>query len=135
MHELSGGKSAMKRHDGMTSGEFIAAGAGIAGVGALSGRASARSRDLGGRGVPMPAVQGSSKARVVLVKTESRAEGVKKCLDLLNIDPFRGKRVLIKPNFNTSDPPPGSPHNDTLSALLGRLRDMGGKGLAVGARR
>ena len=124
----------MKRHDGMTRREFFAAGAGIAGAAALSAGASAGGRVLVGRGAPRSAVQAPSKTRVVLVKTESRAEGVKKCLDLLNIDPFRGKRVLVKPNFNTSDPTPGSTHNDTLSALLGRIRDMGAKSLAIGDR-
>jgi uncharacterized protein (DUF362 family) len=69
-----------------------------------------------------------------LVKTDSRAEGVKKCLDLLDIDPFRAKNVLIKPNFNTSDPTPGSTHNDTLTALLSRIRDEGAKSLAIGDR-
>ncbi|OGD10383.1 MAG: hypothetical protein A2Y86_01330 [Candidatus Aminicenantes bacterium RBG_13_62_12] len=75
-----------------------------------------------------------SKTRVVLVKTEDRAEGVKKCLDLLNINPFKGKSVLVKPNFNTSDETPGSTHNDTLKALLARIREMGAKGLAIGDR-
>jgi uncharacterized protein (DUF362 family) len=111
----------MMKRDGMTRREFFAAGAGLAGVAALSSRAMARA------GAP-------SKSRVVLVKTQDRAEGVKKCLDLLDIDPFKGKRVLVKPNFNTSDETPGSTHNDTLKALFGRIRDMGAKSLAIGDR-
>lgn len=118
----------------MTRREFFAAGAGIAGVAALSAHASPRDRDVIEWGAPGLAIQAPSKTRLVLVKTESRSDGVKKCLDLLNINPFQGKRVLVKPNFNTSDPTPGSTHNDTLSALLARIRDMGAKGLSIGDR-
>ena len=32
------------------------------------------------------------------------------------------RRVLVKPNFNTADATPGSTHNDTLRALVRRLR-------------
>jgi len=119
----------MKKHREMTRREFFTAGAGVAGAAVLSKNAYS-----GGWGSPRPALPSPSKTRVVLVKTEDRAEGVKKCLDLLNINPFQGKRVLIKPNFNTSDETPGSTHSDTLKALLARIRDMGAKGLAIGDR-
>ncbi len=124
----------MKKHREMTRREFFAAGAGAAGAAVLSTKASARNRLSDGWGSPRPALRAASQTRVVLVRTEDRAEGVKKCLDLLNINPFKGKSVLIKPNFNTSDETPGSTHNDTLKALLARIRDMGAKGLAIGDR-
>jgi uncharacterized protein (DUF362 family) len=124
----------MKKHREMTRREFFAAGAGVAGAAVLSTKAFARNRLSGGWGSPRPALPAPSKARVVLVRTEDRAEGVKTCLDLLNINPFQGKSVLVKPNFNTSDETPGSTHNDTLKALLARIRDMGAKGLAIGDR-
>jgi uncharacterized protein (DUF362 family) len=114
----------MKRHDGMTRREFFAAGAGLAGVAALAGRAAGR----------VQTGQTALKSRVVLVKTDSRTDGVKKCLDLLGLDPIKGKRVLVKPNFNTSDECPGSTHNDTLVALLTRIREMGPSSLAIGDR-
>src|SRR5512139_715544 len=117
---------AMKNLKEMTRREFFAAGAGIAGVAAFS--AGARLR--GGA----PAAGPAAKTKVVLVKTDSSSEGVKKCLDLLKIDPFKGKNVLVKPNFNTSHPTPGSTHIDTLSALLGRIREMGAKSLSIGDR-
>ena len=124
----------MKKFKEMTRREFFAAGAGAAGAAMLSTRASARGRASDGWGTPIPAPQAPSKTRVVLVKTQDRAEGVKKCLDLLNVNPFKGKSVLVKPNFNTSDETPGSTHNDTLKALLARIRDMGAKSLAIGDR-
>jgi uncharacterized protein (DUF362 family) len=118
----------------MTRREFFTAGAGVAGAAVLSTRVAARGRASGGWDTRIAVPQSPSKTRVVLVKTQDRAEGVKKCLDLLNINPFKGKSVLIKPNFNTSDETPGSTHNDTLKALLARIRDMGAKGLAIGDR-
>jgi uncharacterized protein (DUF362 family) len=76
----------------------------------------------------------AAKARVVLVRTDSRTEGVKKCLGLLKIDPFKGRDVLVKPNFNTSDETPGSTHVDTLKAILGAVREKGARSLAIGDR-
>jgi len=42
--------------------------------------------------------------------------------------------VLLKPNFNTADPYPGSTHNDTLINLLLHLKHMGAKGITIGER-
>lgn len=131
----------MKKLEGMSRREFFVAGAGIAGGAALSAGGMTRggSTVLPGR-MRMAGIRPDLKAglasgsRVVLVRTDSRADGVKKCFDLLNVDPFKGKSVLIKPNFNTSDETPGSTHADTLKALLGRIREMGAKSLAIGDR-
>ena len=120
----------MKRSNGMTRREFFAAGAGIAGGVMFSAGAVSGSGPIAGRGVAAAA----GKSRVALVVTGSRAEGVKKCLDLLKFNPFKGKNVLIKPNFNTSDETPGSTHNETLKALLERAREMGAKSLTIGDR-
>jgi len=42
--------------------------------------------------------------------------------------------VLIKPNFNTADPTPGSTHNDTLTMLAEVLWEMGAKSITLGER-
>ncbi len=65
---------------------------------------------------------------------DNRKAGVRKALELLKINPCRGKEVLIKPNFNTSDPTPGSTHNDVLRELLQMIKDMGAKKLSIGDR-
>ena len=57
-------------------------------------------------------------AIVSLVRTQSRLEGVPKAIALLKSNPVSGKSVILKPNFNTADPAPGSTHNDTLRALV-----------------
>jgi uncharacterized protein (DUF362 family) len=40
--------------------------------------------------------------------------------------------VLIKPNFNTADPAPGSTHNDVLRQLAHEMKARGASGLAIG---
>ena len=74
------------------------------------------------------------KSRVALVKTDNRKNGVKTSLKALHINPVKGKNVLIKPNFNTADIPPGSTHNDTLVALVEEIWVMGAKSVSLGER-
>ncbi len=73
-------------------------------------------------------------SQVALVKTEDRKEGVKASLRALQVNPAKGKNVLIKPNFNTADQTPGSTHNDTLAALVEELWAMGAKSISLGER-
>ena len=73
-------------------------------------------------------------SRVAFVKTEDRIKGVKAALKALAVNPVRGKNVLIKPNFNTADPVPGSTHNDTLMALVDETWAMGAKSISLGER-
>jgi uncharacterized protein (DUF362 family) len=81
-------------------------------------------------GMTMP----SRTSRVAFVKTDNRKNGVKTSLKVLNINPVKGKNVLIKPNFNTADLPPGSTHNDTLVALVEEVWQMGAKSISLGER-
>lgn len=73
-------------------------------------------------------------ARVVLIKARNREDGVKRALKALSINPVKGKKVVLKPNFNSSDPFPGSTHNDTLAALIENLQAMGAKSITVADR-
>lgn len=72
--------------------------------------------------------------QITIAHTPDRREGVQKAIAALNINPVKGKAVLIKPNFNTADPAPGSTHNDTLSALIDTLWEMGAKSITLGER-
>jgi uncharacterized protein (DUF362 family) len=76
----------------------------------------------------------NKKTKVSLVKTSDRESGIKKAVDLLKINPVKGKDVLLKPNFNTADPFPGSTHNDTLTNLIIHLKDLGAKSITIGER-
>jgi uncharacterized protein (DUF362 family) len=73
-------------------------------------------------------------SRVGVAKTGDRKQGVAECIEALGLNPARGKDVLIKPNFNTADPAPGSTHNDTLVALVEALWAMGAKTISMGER-
>src|SRR5208337_1823873 len=72
--------------------------------------------------------------RVAFVKTADRSRGVTASIAGLGINPVKGKDVLIKPNFNTSDRCPGSTHNDTLVALVEELWKMSAKSIGLGER-
>jgi uncharacterized protein (DUF362 family) len=73
-----------------------------------------------------------SVSHVAFVKTTDRTTGVKRAIDLLGIEKLRGKDIFIKPNFNSSDPTPGSTHEDTLVALMRQLKAMGAGPLTLG---
>jgi uncharacterized protein (DUF362 family) len=75
-----------------------------------------------------------NKTRVSLVKTRDRAAGIRKAVDLLGMNPVKGKDVLLKPNFNTADLYPASTHNDTLTHLVLHLRTLGAKSITIGER-
>ena len=71
---------------------------------------------------------------VSLVRTQNRLEGVPKAIALLKSNPVRGKAVVLKPNFNTADPAPGSTHSDTLRALVLTLQQMGATRITLAER-
>jgi len=72
--------------------------------------------------------------KVALVSTKDRGKGVRRAIDLLGVKSFRGKSVVLKPNFNTADPAPGSTHNDTLRSLVLSLQQMGTKQITLAER-
>jgi uncharacterized protein (DUF362 family) len=76
----------------------------------------------------------AATTQIALIKTRDRAGGVAQALDLLGLNPVKGKDLFLKPNFNSADTPPGSTHNDTLNALVRRLQAMVAKRITVGDR-
>jgi uncharacterized protein (DUF362 family) len=76
----------------------------------------------------------STKAYVAFVKTTDRATGVRRALDLLNMNSFQGRDLFLKPNFNSADAAPGSTHQDTLVALIRQLKARGAGPLTIGDR-
>jgi uncharacterized protein (DUF362 family) len=84
--------------------------------------------------IPPTPTPESLVGRVALVRTTDRAQGVRRALDLLGVNPVEGKSVFLKPNFNSADPAPGSTHADTLRALVERLWEMGAGSITLGDR-
>lgn len=112
--------------------DFLAAGGGF--VGLVSTLKTSRAAAFGENRTGPVSGTGAESTTVALIRTDNRTEGVRKSLEVLGVNPVRGKRVLVKPNFNTSDPTPGSTHNDTLRALLAELKNMGAASLTIGDR-
>jgi uncharacterized protein (DUF362 family) len=77
-------------------------------------------------------VPNARQSRVALVRTADRSHGVAETLRLLKPAGIKGKRVVIKPNFNTADDAPGSTHNDTLAQLVRELQEREARSITVG---
>jgi len=77
---------------------------------------------------------GENKTKIAVIKTANRKEGVRQALKLLDFAPANDKKIIIKPNFNTADPTPGSTHNDTLSQLILELYERGAAEITIGER-
>jgi len=103
---------------GLDRRDFLKATAGLALLPALAGR-------LGG----FPA---RGKSRVALVRTTDRKRGVSAALKLLDPRGINGRRVVLKPNFNSADEAPASTHNDTLSQLVAELHERGARSITLG---
>jgi uncharacterized protein (DUF362 family) len=71
------------------------------------------------------------KTRVALVKTTDRKQGVAAIMKALDYPSMKGKRVVVKPNFNTADPTPAGTHNDTLMQLISEIRSSGGEDITL----
>ena len=76
--------------------------------------------------------EGTSK--IALIRTSERNIGVREVMRLLDFPSMKDKNVVLKPNFNTSDPFPGSTHNDTLSQLVKEIHERGAKKIVLGER-
>ncbi|MCB2190555.1 MAG: DUF362 domain-containing protein [Deltaproteobacteria bacterium] len=75
---------------------------------------------------------------VTLCNSNDRHYGVKAVVAAMEWDessnPIKGEHVLLKPNFNTADPAPGSTDNSTLEALIDELWGLGAKSITLGER-
>lgn len=93
---------------------------------------SLQARKLAMQVLPLPKPEGVSK--VVVVHTENRVWGIRRALDLLQPDGIAGKRVFIKPNYNTADPAPAATDTAMLEALIQELQNAKAGPMVVGDR-
>jgi uncharacterized protein (DUF362 family) len=77
-------------------------------------------------------IAAATTAKVALVRATDRSQGIAAAMKLISFPSPKGKKVMIKPNFNTADPPPGSTHNDTLRQLVQEMKTRGATRCAVG---
>lgn len=83
---------------------------------------------------PSPAGSAPRPARVALIKTDSHRDGVLRAVRLLPQVAVRGRTVVIKPNLNSSDPFPGSTHEETLRTLVELCRTGGAGDITIADR-
>lgn len=76
----------------------------------------------------------NNTTKVAIIWTTDRVYGVNKSLELLGINPIKGKNVILKPNFNTADPPPASSSMETIKELIIKLKVMGAKSITIAER-
>ena len=72
--------------------------------------------------------------KISLVKADNRRDALRRSVELLDINPVKDKKVVLKPNFNTADPYPGSTHPETLEESLAYLKQMGAQKITIGER-
>jgi uncharacterized protein (DUF362 family) len=61
--------------------------------------------------------------KVYLAKAKDRTEGLKALFAKYKLPDLAGKKVIVKPNFNSDDPYPATTHLDTLRFVIRALKD------------
>ncbi|MHA1935965.1 MAG: DUF362 domain-containing protein [Candidatus Thorarchaeota archaeon] len=72
--------------------------------------------------------------KIAVISTKDRVYGVNKSFELLGINPVQDKKVILKPNFNTADPPPASTSMETLKQLIIKIKEMGAESITMAER-
>jgi len=96
--------------------------------GAAAGLVLLPGTDFGAWGLRAP----RRASTVAIVKTASRREGVTRAVALLGPTGMAGKRVVLKPNFNSGDGGPAGTHDDTLTQVIAELKERDARSVTVG---
>lgn len=62
------------------------------------------------------------RSKAYIIKTTDRVEGIKLLLKKYDLPDLKGKKVVIKPNFNSDDDFPATTHIETLKAVIEQLK-------------
>ena len=104
--------------------------------GSIPRRAFVRSATAGLAAVPFLGLSDLDPVRqvrrVALVRTRDRQHGVSEALKLLGVSGVDGRRVVVKPNFNSADATPGSTHTEVLARIVREMHERGASGVTVG---
>jgi uncharacterized protein (DUF362 family) len=103
---------------------------------AVGRREFLRTTGLGLAAIPVLGLDGlplrGPVSPVALVRTDDRRAGVTRALELLRPAGIDGRRVVVKPNFNSADPAPASTHPDILAQLVTELHERGARSVTLG---
>ncbi|HYD51075.1 MAG TPA: DUF362 domain-containing protein [Gemmatimonadaceae bacterium] len=72
------------------------------------------------------------RSRVAVVRTSDRKAGVARAIALYGPRGISGRRVVLKPNFNSADEAPASTHVDTLAQIVVEMRERGARSITLG---
>ena len=75
-----------------------------------------------------------AKSKVVMALDPDRVSGTKKAVAALGMPDLKDKSVMVKPNFNTADPTPGSTHIETLRTMIQLIKEQRPKRIVVADR-
>lgn len=75
-----------------------------------------------------------AKSKVFIAYDSDRTRAARKVVQAHGLPELSGKQVLIKPNFNTADTPPGSTHIDTIRTVVEMVKAKGTKRIIVADR-
>ena len=75
-----------------------------------------------------------AKSKVVIALDPDRVSGTKKAVAALGMPDLKDKSVMVKPNFNTADPTPGSTDIDTLRTTIQLIKEQRPKRIVVADR-
>jgi len=73
-------------------------------------------------------------SQVALIRTRDRSAGVRRALNLLGVAGPAGGTVVVKPNYNSADPPPGCTDTDVLRTLMEWLGEHPHDGIVLAER-
>jgi uncharacterized protein (DUF362 family) len=85
-------------------------------------------------GRDMASAAESPMARVVLIRTRNRAEGVTAIMKMLDVPSPKDRSVLITPNLFLASPKPNNTHNETLRQVVLEIKARGASRVTVGGR-
>jgi uncharacterized protein (DUF362 family) len=71
-------------------------------------------------------------ARIAVVHTADRRDGVRRALKLLDLSRIAGREVVLKPNFNSADPAPAATDPGLLAQLVSEIQDRGARAVTLG---
>ena len=80
---------------------------------------------------PLPT---AATVSLVRVGRGGRDQAIRTAVGLIGVPDLAGKRVALKPNFNSAHTFPGSTHPDTLNALVDLSHDLGASQVVVADR-
>lgn len=73
----------------------------------------------------------TEKTPVYLIKTTDRVAGIEMLLKKIDLSTLSGKKIVIKPNFNSNDPFPATTHLDTIKTVIKALKTVSPESITI----